>query len=96
MSHKSETPFDNIESSHEYVALLAETIEESRLDVEAQIVLALAENAKRRKEALQLVSHKLTKLSMHMTASRRILNDLRSLRRLLHDERTTVASNYGV
>jgi hypothetical protein len=29
MSHKSETPFDNIESSHEYVALLAETIEET-------------------------------------------------------------------
>jgi len=94
MSHKPETPFDNIESSHEYVDLLAETIEESRLDVEAQIVLAMAENAKRRKEALQLVSYNLTKLSMHMTASRRILNDLRSLRRLLHDERTTVASNY--
>jgi len=96
MSHKSETPFDNIESSHEYVDLLAETIEASRLDVEAQIILAMAENAKRRKEALQLVSYNLSKLSMHMTASQRILNDLRTLRRLLHDERTTVANNYGV
>ena len=27
MSHRSETPFDNIESSHEYVTLLAEAIE---------------------------------------------------------------------
>ena len=91
MSHKSETPFDNIESSHEYVALLAETIEETRLDVETQIVLAIAENANRRKEALQLVSHKLAKLSFHMTASRRILNDLRTLRCLLLGEHTTDA-----
>jgi hypothetical protein len=96
MSHKSEKPFDSIESSYEYVALLAETIEESRLDVEAQIALAMEENAKRLKEALQLVSYNLTKLSMHIAASRRILNDLRTLRRLLLDERTTVASNDGV
>ena len=96
MSHKSETHFGNIESSHEYVALLNEAIEESRFDVEAQIVLAIAENAKRRKEALQLVSYNLTKLSMHMIASQRILNDLRSLRRLLHDERMAGARNEGV
>jgi hypothetical protein len=91
MSHKSETPFDNIESAHEYVALLAGTIEENRLDVEAEILLAVAENANRRKEALQLASHKLAKLSVHMTASLRILNDLRTLRCLLHGEHTTVA-----
>ncbi len=27
MSYRSETPFDNIESSHEYVKLLAEAVE---------------------------------------------------------------------
>jgi hypothetical protein len=96
MSYKSETHFGDIESSHEYVALLNEAIDESRFDVEAQIVLAIAENAKRRKEALHLVSYNLSKLSMHMTASQRILNDLRSLRRLLHDERKTGASDEGV
>ena len=96
MNHKSEKHFGNIESSHEYVALLNEAIEESRFEVEALILLANAENAKRRKEALQLVSYNLTKLSMHMIASQRILNDLRSLRRLLHDERTTAASNDGI
>lgn len=83
MSHESETPFDNIESSHEYVALLAETIEETRQDVEVQIILADTENANRRKEALQLVSYNLAKLSSHMTASRGILNDLTMLRRIL-------------
>ena len=61
------------------------------LDVEAEILLAIAENANRRKEALQLVSHNLAKLSVHMTASLRILNDLRTLRCLLHGEHTTVA-----
>ncbi len=56
MNQASETPFDNIESSHEYVALLAEVIEETRRDVEAQIALAIAENSDRRKQALHAKS----------------------------------------
>ncbi len=88
MSHRSETPFDNIENSHEYVSLLADAIEIALAEVEAEAVLAGADRAERRLEALQLVAFKLTKLSSHMTASRRILNDLRSLRRLLLEERT--------
>jgi hypothetical protein len=85
--HRSETPFDNIESSHEYVCLLADAIREAVAEVEADIVLAGADGAGRRKEALQLVHFNLSKLNGHMTASRRILNDLRTLRRLLLDER---------
>jgi hypothetical protein len=92
VNHISETHFGSIESSHEYLALLNEVIEENRLEVEALILLASAENANRRKEALQLVSYNLTKLSKHMIASQRILNDLRSLRRLFHDERKPVTS----
>jgi hypothetical protein len=84
---KTETPFDSLESSHEYVALLAEVIEEARRDVEADIAEAVAEGAERRREALQLVAYNLAKLNLHMTTSRRILNDLRTLRRLLLDER---------
>jgi len=83
----SETPFDSIEGSHEYVALLAEALEEARRDVEAEIELAISEGAERRIQALQLVSYNLAKLSLHITTSRRILNDLRTLRRLLLDER---------
>ena len=87
MTYKPETPFDNIESSHEYVTLLAEAIEEARAEVETALADATAENADRRKEALQIVSYKLSKLSVHMTSSRGILNDLRTLRRLLLGER---------
>jgi hypothetical protein len=83
-----DTPFDNIENSHHYVALLSDAIAEAQADVDAQIQFALSEHAERRKEALQLVSYNLVKLSSHITTSRRILNDLRSLRRLLLEERT--------
>ena len=87
VSYQAETPFDNIEGSHEYVALLAEALHEARRDVEAEIAAADREKADRRKQALLLVSYNLAKLNVHMTASRRILNDLRTLRRLLLAER---------
>ncbi len=90
MSYQSETPFDNIESSHQYVALLAEAIDEAKMDVESEIALSTADDAPRRKQELQLVSYNLLKLESHITSSRRILNDLRTLRRLLLEERTAV------
>jgi hypothetical protein len=86
--HRSETPFDNIESSLQYVSLLAEAVQEALAEVEEDISLAGEDGANRRKEALQIVHFKLTKLTTHMGASRRILNDLRTLRRLLLEERS--------
>jgi len=86
--HRPETPFDNIESSREYVSLLAEAVQEALAEVEADIALAGVDGAARRKEALQLVHFNLSRLNSHMASSRRILNDLRTLRRLLLNERT--------
>jgi len=68
--------------------MLADAIAEAQADVDAQIALAVAERAERRLEALQLVSFNLNKLNSHILTSRRVLNDLRSLRRLLLEERT--------
>jgi hypothetical protein len=87
VGYTPETPFDSIEGSHEYVALLAEALAEARLEVEAEVAAAEHDRADRRKEALLLVSYNLAKLHLHITSSRRILNDLRSLRRLLLAER---------
>lgn len=95
MSYRAETPFDSIEGSHEYVALLAESLDEARRDVEAEIAAAEKDHADRRKEALLLVSYNLAKLHLHITTSRRILNDLRSLRRLLLAERGLIAQADG-
>jgi hypothetical protein len=90
MSYTSETPFDSIEGSHQYVSLLAESIEEARREVDEEIALAMREGPERRKEALQIVAYNLAKLSLHIKTSGRILNDLRSLRRLLQSEREPV------
>jgi hypothetical protein len=87
VSDQSETPFDSIEGSHEYVAMLADALEEARRDVESEIQSADHDAAERRKQALLLVSYNLAKLNLHITSSRRILNDLRTLRRLLLAER---------
>ena len=89
MSYEPETPFDNIESAHEFVDLLKEAIDEAKQDVDSQIAAAEGAGAERRQQALKLVQYNLTKLGQHVTTSRRILNDLRSLRRLLLEERRT-------
>ena len=87
VSYRAETPFDCIEGSHEYLKLLAESLDEARRDVDAEIAVADQEEADRRKEALLLVAFNLSKLHLHITTSRRIMNDLRTLRRLLLAER---------
>lgn len=92
MNDKSETPFDSIEGSYQYVDMLAEAIGEAKRDVEEEVALAEKESANRRKQGLLLVSYNLAKLEGHMTASRRILNDLRTLRRVLLSERESAKS----
>jgi len=90
VSTEPETPFDSIEGSYQYVDMLSDAITEARRDVEAEVALAEKENADRRKQGLLLVSYNLAKLESHMTTSRRILNDLRTLRRVLLAERQPV------
>jgi hypothetical protein len=92
VSNPSETPFDSIEGSYQYVDMLAEAIAEAKRDVEAEVELAEKESADRRKQGLLLVSYNLAKLEGHMTTSRRILNDLRTLRRVLMSERQPARS----
>ncbi len=89
------TPFDSIEGSHRYIAMLAEAIEEARGDIDSEISQAMAEHAVRRKEALQLVAFNLHKLNAHITASSRILNDLRTLQRLLMEETEVQVRSVG-
>ena len=92
----SEAPFDNLESARQYVALLCEAVEDARRGVEWDVTLAQDEGATRRVEALQLVNYKLDRLKYHLDNSRRLLNDLRTLRRLLLGERSIESSGAGV
>lgn len=80
--------FDSIESAHDFVGLLAQTVREAKQEIEAGVQKGAAtEAARRHVEALRMAAYCLTKLEVHMTHSSRILNDLRTLRRLLNEER---------
>ncbi len=89
MNQENTIPFDSIESAHEFVTLLAEAALEARTDIEGDLRRELGSDASRRVDALRIVLLNLEKLELYMNKSRRILNDLRTLRRLLFDERTT-------
>jgi hypothetical protein len=84
MSDQQETPFESVESAQQFVQLLCESIEEARREIEEEVARPQPD---RRTQALQLVGYNLAKLAVHLETSQRILNDLRSLRRLLFQER---------
>jgi predicted translin family RNA/ssDNA-binding protein len=76
-----------VDGAHEYVCLLCTAIGETRRALREDVEQATLEGATRRLDALQLVNYKLDRLERHLDASRRLLNDLRALRRLLLGER---------
>lgn len=88
-----ESPFERIESAHEYVRLLVSQVEEVRSDIQTDIADAEREQATRRLDALQVVDYKLKQLQQYLGASSRILNDLRMLRRLLLADGETPAAD---
>jgi hypothetical protein len=91
VSYEAETPFDSIESAHEYLSLLIEAAHEARDGVANDLAPAGDSRYDRSAAVLQLVSYSLEKLEKHVKTSRRILNDLRTLRRLLLAERIPAA-----
>ena len=88
LHYELDTPFESIEGAQEYLKLLSATVLEARQDVEADARAQTDVEHPRRVQALQLVLYKLEQLEKHVRTSHRILNDLRTLRRLLLEERT--------
>jgi hypothetical protein len=82
-----ETPFDSIENAQDYLHLLLEAISDARKDIAADLQATEQAGLERRVEALRLVQYKMDKLEQHLRSSNRVLNDLRTLRRLLLEER---------
>ncbi|MGD0600744.1 MAG: hypothetical protein ABR988_13035 [Terriglobales bacterium] len=87
MESPLQTPFDSVENAHQYVRLLVEAITEAKSEIAADLGAAAQAKSERRVQALQIVQFKLDKLEQHLQSSSRLLNDLRTLRRLLLDER---------
>ena len=90
LANEIEQPFESIESAHDFMNLLAETILEAMKDLDRDRQFAARDGQKRRGQAIELALFKLKMLSCHVHKSRRILNDLRMVRRLMFDERLTV------
>jgi hypothetical protein len=88
---RSDTTFASIEGATEYLGLLLESVNEARVDLEAETALSSAPGMERRREAIQLAVYKLSQLKQHLTTSHRLLNDLRTIRRLLFAERQQTA-----
>jgi hypothetical protein len=91
LDHESDTPFESIEGAQEYLKLLSAAVLEARQDVDADVRAQADSEPQRRLEALRLVLYKLEQLEKHVKTSHRILNDLRTLRRLLLEERAEKA-----
>jgi len=89
---KPEVPLDSIESAHEFVTLLAQVVLETKRELQLDIQRETGGNFPRRLKALKIVEYKLRTLESHLENLARILNDLRSLRRLLFGERTANAA----
>jgi hypothetical protein len=86
MNERTSAPFESIESSHEYVALLLQAIEETAADVRKDLGRPNRAAAVRRRQGFQLVAYKLDQLRRHVATSHCLLNDLRTLRRMLQAE----------
>jgi len=84
---ETDRPFNTIESAHEYLSILNDQIGEVMNQVRGEISMSTARGQERRAEAWQTVLYTLTKLSFNTASSRRLVNDLRTLRNLLN--RTT-------
>lgn len=81
--------FDTLESAHEYVSRLRETVDAEFASIlEDTAIAQRTAGEERRVDALRLVQHKLTCLRRSLLSSLVLLNDLRTLRRLLLGERT--------
>jgi len=85
---EASTPFDSIESAHEYIGLLCDALDDAQRAIGQEIAHPCEFTGTRHVDALRLVDHKLKTLRQHFVASRRLLTDLRTLRRYLLDERT--------
>jgi hypothetical protein len=91
MNTGTEHPFHSIESAHEFMALLSATVVEAKHELELDIAREES-NPSRRLDVLRVALYNLEKLESDINRSRRRLNDLRTLRRLLFDERSGVSS----
>jgi hypothetical protein len=94
MSQETGSPFETLESAYEFVCLLREAVDDAYGSILDETARAQeTQGAERRLDALRVVDHKLNSLRQNVIASLILLNDLRTLRRLLLAERKPAAAD---
>ncbi len=88
MPAERDKPFATLDSAYEFVSLLREAVDDAYESIADDIVRAQeTKGSERRLDALRLVDYKLNSLRQNVLGMLVLLNDLRSLRRLLLGER---------
>ena len=82
-----EQPFESIESAYDFMNVLALTILDATKELHDDHQIALREGQERRAKAIELALYKARMLNCYVHKSRRALNDLRTIRRLILNER---------
>jgi hypothetical protein len=82
-----EQRFDSIESAYDFMNVLAETVMDNIKDLHRDHQIAVQEGQDRRARAIELAIFKAKTLNCQVNKSRRTLNDLRTIRRLILNER---------
>jgi hypothetical protein len=89
MKSQADDPFGTLESAHDFMELLAAAVSQSKAELQADVDReSSSADLSRRIDALRIALYNVEKLELHLTRSSRILNDLRTLRRLLFEERS--------
>ena len=92
MKSQTDDPFGTIESAYDFMTLLAAAASQAKAELQVDVDRESGSaDLSRRVDALRIALYNLEKLELHLNRSNRILNDLRTLRRLLF-EKKTVAS----
>jgi hypothetical protein len=83
----SHDQFSTIESTQEYLTLLSGKIDEVLSAARLELSGCRFDRRRKRGEAWQLVLYTTTKLSSHIDASRKLVSDLDTLKKLLDGNR---------
>jgi hypothetical protein len=86
-SNHIEQSFDSIESAYDFMDVLAETILVVMKELHRDYQIAVQDGQERRARAIELALFKAKMLNCYVPKSRRNLNDLRTIRRLILNER---------
>ena len=92
MKSQTDDPFGTIESAYDFMTLLAAAASQAKAELQVDVDRESGSaDLSRRVDALRIALYNLEKLELHLNRSNRILNDLRTLRRMLLEERTVAS-----